>query len=161
MKAAGIDVEYSISLPPVPRPLHKSLSFWSGVLVLIALVAAWIDSHKHETYFSYLPSGARTCYIASFSEGKLWIRSDSHPYGTAGLHFYHGPPYEPPELISSIGSSYPGSGLFPVTSSAPEPPTPGIPLWTFLPAHLALWSALLYYRHRRIKGGTTPPSGAL
>jgi hypothetical protein len=156
--------------------LHRSLTFWSGILVLISLLAALSDSHKHESLLEYTSRGDRTRHSACLAAGRLWLYLETNSYFTPGLDFARDrPAYIPPELPSAIGGAItgggllPGSGIFPVQSPAPvPPPIPipasldpsiphlSIPIWPILLAVVAVWLLLLFLRaHRRSKSVIT------
>ena len=53
--------------------LHRSITFWSGILVIAFLVWAWRDSLHHRSSFSWKSSGGMSCWSASNSAGVLQV----------------------------------------------------------------------------------------
>jgi hypothetical protein len=140
-------------------PLHRSITFWSGLLVLAFILIAWRDSRIKVAYLHW--EGRRFYFSLLNAESALWFD-------------YHG--FIPSRLPSTYSGGFAvGRERFPGDPFAdpsiktnppcfPKPvhrfvhgPTRSIAFahWFVLALQLLLWSALIYYRHRRINRNRT------
>lgn len=144
----------------LPRPLYRSLTLWSGVLVITFLSWAWWDSFRHDTWRTESHfacsnvAGAVSlgCYQANFgkSAGRRDISLSAVPRPVfAALSFIDGgskvtvPAYEPNsgERLRAIFSSVP-SGFFWFLN---------VPHWLLILSCLVPWLSLLAWRRRRVR----------
>ena len=172
----------TVQFSPVrPRPLYRSLTFWSGILVIGFLCWAWRDSHRNLSLLT-------ASHYAAFSEGGLLglIRHPApfprfeaerersfflQPLYSFGMneHPIKAASFPPPLRVRSVGSreEAPPTTKFyheVVANNARNLPVGtwllAIPHWLFLLAVTLTWSGLLLCRarrHRRATGKAAAP----
>ncbi len=137
--------------------LHRSITFSSGLLVLLCLIVGWIDSGWQMRGVSI---GIRRGHLlmGSLSEGQAsmsmlgGLRFTPAPLNfnrmeNSVMHASHGgldpesyrPVFLPPR---AIGGHFDSIREWRIQ----------IAIWLILVLHLVLWSGLLYWRHRRQQG---------
>lgn len=150
--------------------LHRSITFWSGILVMAFIFWAWRDSLKHETRpmwgscemesrrgalsFTYRPSGRRP--------GLELFRNDyskpiSQPFPAP--HFIRGGiEHADPKTRQSYATKSDGAPMTLRESDAlnmiyrtNRDWLISIPFWLLLLSFALLWSALLLWRENRKK----------
>ncbi len=161
------------------RPLHRSITFWSGILVMAFICWAWRDSLKFWSSAWHAP------YDLEHAGGGLCVSNrDDPPYGkdsgaarlSLGAAFsqvrldrFPAPhfireedlvPAESESLVSRMHEKSPGYTmeenlkLSLVRGSAPRIWVLFLPHWLILVTAAALWLGLLLWRARRGKLGT-------
>ncbi|MEK7953229.1 hypothetical protein [Luteolibacter soli] len=147
-----------------PRPLYRSLSFWSGMLVMIFLSWTWWDSFRHDTWrtgghfaCSNVAGGVSlACYQVNYHGGSG--RRDISP-GAAPRPAFAAPSfvtsgsskaYKVPDAFSGLTSSEQlRSMLFFVPSGAYA--FLNVPHWILVLAALVPWVSLLAWRWCRLR----------
>jgi hypothetical protein len=167
-------------MPPVkPKPLYRSITFWSGLLVMAFIVWAWADSQK------VISVGTIGSPMAIHGHSGIMIRK-THATGTGAWrlpirNFYEDhvisdlfpPPFsfatavDALERKSEIHNTLPDhrrDGALPIRIVAEYWAPEGIqrnrtffiPHWLLLLAVALPWSGLLIWRARRIRRGSPP-----
>ena len=154
-----------------PAALHRSLTFWAGLLTIIFLVWAWWDSRDHTSWIRWKQlsacnsgEGALICREAgattAFDTGRRFLGGSSR---SPVLDF------RPPFLVfsqgldpqsSMIANSMKEAHQLMVNVSPPGSWYLYIPHWLILLPIITTWSLLLWRagRHRRAANLTTLPA---
>jgi hypothetical protein len=127
-------------------PLRRSLTFWLGLLGLVSIGIAWVDSTRYRTSFAFhraLGLHGHSSLDIGYSRGSSYRRTDYFERNVilrkdqlrfARLHWWRT-----------------GGGYLSIT----------IPHWIILLAYAEVWIVLLVWRRRRIRHAmTTIPLGA-
>ena len=161
-------------MPVHPRPLYRSLTFWSGIFVMGFICWVWRDSLTHQAHAN---SGAYSL-MNNVSVVLLHYNSDRPP-AAAGSRFSSSHEAFPPELYIDgplfpapafvRGSLLPGMVYDPwqVTEAddsqtgwmhfrPPEDWLLVLPHWLFLLAVALPWAGLLLWRAKRIRKAILP-----
>jgi hypothetical protein len=148
-----------------PRPLlRRSVTFWSGIVVMAFICWAWRVSYEYGSFASY--------DRAMVEQARGYV-SVARSWDTAGISFDHSPlrpgQYDhelapPPFYLEGQGKSLPPPFTGPVTVrtalewSYMKKPTDCfgvfVPHWLILIAVALPWLALLFWRARRGKPPT-------
>lgn len=131
-----------------PKPLHRSLSFWSGILVMSFLVWAWNDSTRHLTAMEGKLRGASillTNHRQSMNAGFIDRPRPSASWDFARLPATEGDTPERDlsfEVVELDPNIHGKSGTLARIA---------IPHWLLLLFVAVLWSGLLIWRARCIR----------
>ncbi len=145
-----------------PRPLYRSLTFWSGLLVVAWLRWGWLDSRRYQTVFyagpffmvqtdSYLGLG----HLSYPADGGFERDAYSRKFAIMPAPFFLRGGTEkipadttPRDLKSGLESGwarYPGNwGLF-------------VPHWLLLLGAASAWGGMLRWRSKRIERAVEMP----
>lgn len=146
--------------------LHRSITFWSGLLVLVFVVWAWRDSLTRMSFISrarlQLYSGYGAVFAKSidtrirtteFGRGKLPRPELAATFQAPSFVRGHGPPFDPTAIgpYRDIGH---GSNLREIARSFSEVQSPEswklcIPFWVILLTVAFFWLCALFWRARR------------
>ena len=142
-----------------PRPLYRSLTFWSGILVVTFLCWGWRDSLRQETDASW-----GSVFVVNAQSYIGVGRSPSHPsfgYGRSGPSGSSG--LTPPPFLARGGKEWADhtgrdlkSRLESSWSLDPGFWSLFIPHWLLVTCATLLWSGLLLWRARRMKRAVDP-----
>ena len=139
-----------------PVPFTRSITFWAGLLVLVFLLAAWIDSRSKLTFLSTAKLGGFSCVVSNENSvlKVYYLRQFRLPSGAptrlgAGRE----------DIPAVYGPSLHGAGTwhspwFPQAVRSETMSDVGeiaLAHWFLILLHLGLWGGLIYYRHRRIR----------
>ena len=137
-------------------PLHRSLTFWLGLPGLIFLSWAWVDS-MHRL------SAVQRRHTINSRELQAETR-DSLLHHSGKLSLIRVKPLADEPYTNKHSRTYwrrqdsPAGTWFPpldyrtdLTAAVLQSRTLTIPHWLIILAHLALWTALLAYRRRRMR----------
>lgn len=146
----------------MPRPWHRSLTLYLGLLPLLFLLWAWHDSMTHQSLMvtrvnvdTPLVSSISRLHLIHADSGisKEWIRSADPPHTVVrkvrwftreeakGSRWFPAPRH----LASPISDDLTQHYLF-------------IPHWLITLLYLAFWSLAFIWRHRRIPRSIPPPA---
>lgn len=140
-----------------PRPLKRSLTFWSGILVMFFTVWAWVDSNMMESRVS------RGRFAAFHNYGVIRFQKTNHPGPTAaqrGPNPESWPLFLP--LIFCRGGTAPEGNVAHVEEASFEKQLRNymstepsdtwimvIPHWLIILAVTLPWSGMLLWRAKR------------
>ena len=149
--------------------LHRSITFWAGLLVIIFTCWAWWDSCTHATGFQWKQLGAssfgRGIIISRWTSwsGPFQGRRDAMPsYPAYGPHEFFPPPFlvrarETNPLESNlVATSFRDAMQNTADYFGPGSWSLHLPYWLILLALLIPWSLLLLWRARRLKRASLP-----
>ena len=151
--------EYRTPPAIAPHDLRRSVSFWSGILVIVFLCWAWWMSTRSEIFCQW------NCFMVSNTSGGIEVNSI---YSTTG---FHRPVYKKasplphaalpaPFILRGTGSpsaplpvrqpvSYRDDLELLMTRRDPTAWLVFIPHWLILLAVILPWAALLHWRSKR------------
>ncbi|MEK7951578.1 hypothetical protein [Luteolibacter soli] len=148
----------------MPRPFHRSITFWSGILVIAFIGWAWWSSTRVSTFCQY------QCFELSNTHGGTEINSI---YSSGGFYMstsrtltgLPSPALPAPFILRGTGSpttpipdrkavSYRDHLELLMHRRSPEAWIAFIPHWLTLLAFTALWTTLLHRRSKRIAKST-------
>jgi hypothetical protein len=141
------------------KPLHRSLTFWSGILVVAFISWAWRDSigsftflRSGHAYLTQAGSGVAVCYDGTLSTG-FQMHRDYRQYkavlngGEIGITF----------LADVTGHREPIILPLPMAVQQSYKLSVFLPHWLILLTVVLPWYGLLLWRARRIRGASEAP----
>ena len=149
--------------------LHRSITFWSGILVMTLLCWTWWDSMSMTSTWRLGRHGAQT---------EVGLSGSSLYYGTMRMlppdpalhHAVYGLPQTGPAgIVRRTARSSPNDRWFPALRHETSLIGPDnridhralmIPLWLVLAAFVPLWLGLLFWRVHRRKRISSELAGA-
>ncbi|QJE99120.1 hypothetical protein [Luteolibacter luteus] len=153
-----------------PKPLHRSITFWSGILVMIFIAWVWVDSSR------FASDAYRHPYRIGTVRGIVYLHRESavritppatmarHRLGPGAIEFHVFPPPlfargkqrtipdTPPEadIVEQVKRE--------IATSPPDAWVVVIPHWLLLLAAITVWLAGLVWRDRRqVRAGRSAP----
>lgn len=138
-----------------PRPLYRSLTFWSGILVMIFLSSAWVDSNHFGINLRRHVLG--TQYIVVHGQNRVLLITATGPVVNSQNEMRRSPTKAarnfaeafPPFRFRAVEARAPSTGFVESKGHLVN-----FPHWLLLLAVALPWSGLLLWRARRIRRGS-------